>query len=177
MPDAVRRQELDMPAKELSWQTNLGPWVQNKTAILNQTSSSSSKFAELYRMPSEAFRLAFARVAELQTLEANWDSYGAQPISALATSAARSLLFWIAASDQQELSNKVPFFIAPLANGGVQLEWREDGLQLEVEVEPNSGAYSYLLTDDKGFAQSKQQVKRGDIVSLLGAGLANARAR
>jgi hypothetical protein len=41
------------------------------------------------------------------------------------------------------VSTAVPYAVAPLVNGGIQVEWRGGGLA-EVEVQPNT-TYAYLL--------------------------------
>ncbi len=87
-------------------------------------------------------KAAPAAVAEIEgyaALPADWDSYGARPISAVAIDAATALLRR-AALELSALGESVePFDVAPLANGGVQLEWRRADAVLEVEVDPAGG--------------------------------------
>lgn len=59
------------------------------------------------------------RFAELLALPAGWDSYGARKIDPLAIAAARRLL--------DALPKYIPEpAIAPMSNGGVELEWTRD---------------------------------------------------
>jgi hypothetical protein len=46
----------------------------------------------------------------------------------------------------------VPFTAAPLADGGVQVEWRGPGGTVEVEISPE-GAFGYLLLRGAGAAE------------------------
>lgn len=71
---------------------------------------------------------AFARLQEYETLEPNWNSYGADPIASIAIDNARVVLM---AMESLRVSN--PPAVAPLASGGVQVEWSEDGHYLELE--------------------------------------------
>ena len=61
-------------------------------------------------------------------LKRDWNSYGAEPI--------RTKCIAIAAI----LSTQVRFDltdIVPLPNGGVQLEWKADGVEIECEINPD----------------------------------------
>ena len=68
------------------------------------------------------------RLDEFKSLEENWDSYGAQPISPKAIDRAKDLLRVCSP----------PCFIAPLADGGVQLEWECPDANRRAEVEVNA---------------------------------------
>lgn len=75
------------------------------------------------------------RLAELERLAPNWDSDGALPVSRRHADRAQAFLVRVmgAQSDEPE--------VVPLADGGVQLEWRlEDGTRLDFitdEEEPD----------------------------------------
>lgn len=89
-----------------------------------------------------------ARLDHLGTLAANWDSYGAEPISPDAIALAKSLLCrTIATLQRMGAANLYPFAIAPLSDGGVQLEWRSGRGFAEIEISP-SGMLSALVGGD-----------------------------
>ena len=74
------------------------------------------------------------RLDEFKSLEDNWDSYGADPISPKAIATAKSLL----------RACTPPDFIAPRADGGVQLEWECPDINRGAEVEISAGGKAEL---------------------------------
>ena len=99
--------------------------------------------------PLLSFQPARDTLDELAALREDWDSYGATPPTALAISLAHGILANVAErhadiADEQAL----PWATAPLADGGVQFEWRGPGGALEVEIGPD-GALSYLVERDE----------------------------
>jgi hypothetical protein len=115
---------------------------------MNRQSSNSPALKLIERdTADESLHSAFQRLAELSTLEANWDSYGADPPTSQAIARANQLLSSIAGSLTAPGGGDArPWFIAPVADGGVQLEWRGRHGAVEVEVGP-SGRIGYLLED------------------------------
>lgn len=82
---------------------------------------------------------ALGRLEELSRLPANWDSYDADPISKNALDRARELLLTLRAALEESLGDAfIPVNIAPIADGGVQLEWEQGGSYLEVELSTES---------------------------------------
>lgn len=88
----------------------------------------------------------------LALLEADWDSYGGQPPSPRALRQANRLLlradklFSVSAQDRIR-----PFAVVPLASGGVQMEWRTNRQDVEVEVKPTGAlSYSTVIHTDRG---------------------------
>jgi hypothetical protein len=81
------------------------------------------------------------RLMRLGDLEPDWDSYGAEPISAAAIARASDLVRAVEARFEDGAA--APTGIAPMANGGVQITWREAHGDLEVEVSA-SGEISLL---------------------------------
>lgn len=91
------------------------------------------------------------RMSDFATLGPDWDSYGAAPISSVARKTARDLLVTlvnVALADHPALSVEElkPYFVAPIPFGGVQLEWRHDQIEIEVEARPD-GSLGYLVID------------------------------
>jgi len=77
------------------------------------------------------------RLVKLRKLAAGWDGHGAQPIS-------RTIVDYTCALLPRLVRPGVPPpFIAPIATGGLQLEWHRNGWDLEVEIEGPGRIYVY----------------------------------
>lgn len=101
------------------------------------------------------------KLLEMGQSEPDWDSYGAQPTSLNAVRKAEELFAKIANQFYLTKGEKIrPYDVAPLTNGGVQLEWRSLSGSLEVEVHPDL-EFRYLLTQGEG---DRRQFKEGDNV-------------
>jgi hypothetical protein len=93
---------------------------------------------------------ACQRLAELASLEPDWDSYRADPPTAPAVVTARRLIEALARHASTAAGvDSTPYFIAPIPTGGVQLEWTSPANEIEVEVGPDA-ALSYLLISRDG---------------------------
>jgi hypothetical protein len=98
----------------------------------------------------DASGAALQRLDELALLSPDWDTYGASALSTSAVEASRRLVLdtiqtcWRVAG-----VNGAPSFIAPIADGGVQLEWDGPTGHLEVEVTPQSSLDYLLVLDSK----------------------------
>jgi hypothetical protein len=93
----------------------------------------------------QLLRSARETLDEIAQLEDDWDSYGALRPTAAAVSAGHLLLgaLW----DQLGYlvdEGTIPWAAAPLADGGVQFEWRGPGGAIEVEIGPR-GTMNYLV--------------------------------
>lgn len=102
--------------------------------------------------PSRA-RVSFQPIREtldeLARLSADWDSYGAAPPTTVAISTAHGLLTNVAERYVEPTDeDALPWVTTPLANGGVQFEWRGSGGAIEVEIGPD-GALAYLVERDE----------------------------
>jgi hypothetical protein len=111
----------------------------------------------------ELLRSARETLDEIAQLEDDWDSYGALRPTAAAISAGHLLLgaLW------DELGHLVdegvmPWAVAPLADGGVQFEWRGPGGAIEVEVSPR-GTMKYLVERDE------KTIAKSDPLTVVGA--------
>jgi hypothetical protein len=89
------------------------------------------------------------RISGIADLDEGWDSYGALPPSEVALAKTRwllnSLQDWLPAG----IPDPGPFAMAPLSDGGIQLDWERPGLALELEVNPD-GSLGYLLVEGEG---------------------------
>jgi len=82
-----------------------------------------------------ALRNANNRIMELASLNVNWDSYGAYPITAKAVATSTAILLELQEHILVERhAISMMTFIAPLADGGLQLEWECESDQLELEI-------------------------------------------
>ncbi len=89
-------------------------------------------------------RPAFQRITELASLQANWDGYGAEPPSALAYARALQLILTLNSQSIARGRFRVPFTSAPIADGGLQVEWKGPNARIEVQAAPD-GSFGYLI--------------------------------
>jgi hypothetical protein len=78
-------------------------------------------------------------------LGADWDSYGSAPPSSEAVKAARRVIGTVYQEALLSARNPaLPYSVAPLSGGGVQLEWRGENKAIEIQVSADGGL-GYLL--------------------------------
>src|SRR6266852_3219346 len=66
-----------------------------------------------------------ARLDAMRRLESNWDSRGGQPPSEQALGTTRSIIGIVIDQHLEGIGAiAVPFTVAPIADGGAQVEWR-----------------------------------------------------
>ena len=86
---------------------------------------------ELQQQP---FATWLDQLDSLAELPEDWDSYGASRVASTALATARALLNDLAA--RSRAAALLPFHVAPIPTGGVQLEWkRADGSALELWID------------------------------------------
>jgi hypothetical protein len=83
------------------------------------------------------------QISDLADLEAGWDSYGAAGISAGAIEAAKRLLSGVIQRSSARSQYAAPYAVAPIADGGVYLEWRTKTGEIQVWIGPE-GEFGYL---------------------------------
>jgi len=82
--------------------------------------------------PAPWFMPLLNKICELGELPLNWDSYGARSIDLRTATFAVSILF-------EFLSESDPLpSVVPTSCGGIQLEWHEGGVDLEIEIQSPS---------------------------------------
>lgn len=92
---------------------------------------------------------AMRRLDKIADLRSDWNPYGAEQPSAWSIMTARQILgtlllrFGAVAGDRI-----VPYHIAPMPDGGVQLKWRNESSQGWLMIRPDD-AYCYLYEDRK----------------------------
>lgn len=82
------------------------------------------------------------RVRHLLSLPSDWDSYGARPVREVAV---RDVLMLL--QEIMPITRRLPF-IAPLSDGGLQVEWSMRVIDVGFLVHPDEGATAYVLSDD-----------------------------
>ena len=121
-------------------------------------------------VPYASLQLAFERLEELAGLGPNWDSYGAAPISADAIAGAQRLLAAVAMEADNPAGDGVrPYVVVPVANGGVQIEWRGPDAGIEVAIGPD-GDLGYLLVTGEEPARTFEErdgVAEDDLVQVV----------
>ena len=85
----------------------------------------------------------YDRIAALEALKENWDSYGGLPVANDAISMLRMLL------SNLDIEDMPTPHVAPLPDGGIGLHWRVGARDLEIEVEATGEVLS-LQTDGGG---------------------------
>lgn len=79
-------------------------------------------------LPPAWLETTSSSLCDLLALPANWDSYGAPAIQAQSVIASSDLLRAIMRNDTP------PPAVVPTSQGFVQLEWHQNGFDLEIEV-------------------------------------------
>ena len=116
--------------------SNVYTWIQD-----HLLESSHDKAALWTSYPELAERLEY-----LSSLEPNWDGYGSMAITVVAASKCTRLLIAI---DRHIYSEAGEPFLAPMADGGLELEWEcMCRRELMVVIPPEGTPVRYLLTSD-----------------------------
>ena len=112
---------------------------------------------EVERGTGQPIDLVLRRIAGFADLQPDWDSYGGDPPSALARSEA---VRWVEIVSELFGARVgmavVPYSVAPLANGGVQIEWHGRNGIVELEVGPE-GELAYLLVMSEGASTDAEE--------------------
>jgi hypothetical protein len=80
-------------------------------------------------------RPALKKLADLEALEQDWDSYGALRPSAPSLTIARSIMLRMV---KRFGERGIPGEVMPIADGGVQLEWQGGSGTLALNVAPDA---------------------------------------
>lgn len=88
-------------------------------------------------------RAALHKISELARLAENWDSYNSRPIQSAAIEQASKAI-----ESLSDVNLPAPQ-IFPVPGGGLQLEFEQDGRELEIEFLPD-GSTAYLMVANNG---------------------------
>lgn len=107
------------------WSRTTAAWPRRTSYVLRAGSQETLAVKLEGVGPSWLGRVA-QRIGELLRLGSSWDSYGALPISPAEAATALEILLRTADSRTPEPQ------IVPTSEGGLQLEWHERGIDIEV---------------------------------------------
>jgi hypothetical protein len=110
------------------------------------------------------------RLAELQTLEADWDTYGALPLTPTALGRADEIMRTVLDLYGSTFGDRVaPYTVMPIVDGGVAIEWRGSNTDFNLDIGP-SGDLSYLLverSEDGRKFEEKYEVPEQRVMDLV----------
>lgn len=106
--------------------------------------------------PESGMQPSIDRLDQLRDLEPGWDAYGAAPIAAAAVEGAKDLLRSLSTTYPRLARSLRPYAVAPIATGGVHLEWRGGAKRLDVEVQPDGSIECVTVERVKGRRQYSQ---------------------
>lgn len=137
----------DLVGMLAAWQLAV---LSNATAGMARLAAAGSDFAVSEHRVHTALDPTIQRIARFSELKPDWDSYGAKvPTPQALDAAARYLKILVGTYAPFAGDRAMPFWVSPLPNGGVQLEWRGPEAELEIEVDPE-GRLGYLLQEGHG---------------------------
>jgi hypothetical protein len=106
--------------------------------------SSPGAASQRITLPHLHLEPTFERLEELANLEPDWDGYEGQPPSRQAVALAGCLVAGAWDRFGAQYDERVqPYEIMPIADGGLQLEWRGSAERLHLNVGPD-GRISFL---------------------------------
>lgn len=134
------------------------------SAFINYKSVVARMLAPNQLLPS------FERISEMVQLPNNWDGYGAVPPTAMAVAKALTLIVSSAEETTRDIGHPIaPWTSAPIADGGLQVEWKGNRARIEVQVTPD-GSYGFLAKwgrgDDVHYTEN-EDVALPDMVKLI----------
>jgi hypothetical protein len=95
-----------------------------------------------------------AQISQLLQLPANWDSYGADPVSDQVAQSTNGLL--LALGGLLDLPRPL---VSPTRRGGILLEWKSGPKEIEIEVVSRDAA-AFLFTDDATAEEAEGELFR-----------------
>ena len=115
------------------------------------------------------FHEIWGSLRELRLLEADWNGYGEQPISHDSISDTIKILHRVAKGGPAPV-------VAPMYDGGIQIEWYGEDIEIEVEVPPSGPTSIYIVRPDG--TEDERSAHLGDepVWGELGAVIAQMRA-
>jgi len=117
----------------------------------------------------ELLQPALQRLEALERLTVDWDSYGGDPPSRTALLTACMFLESVGRQLGPFFAEGArPYAVAPVADGGVQLEWRGPSGEIEIEVDPN-GQLGYWVSCAEGELQGIHEEEDVDQLKALRA--------
>jgi hypothetical protein len=123
----------------------------------------SSGSAELLvSQPQAWLQDAVEKLSAFVALPQNWDSHGSSQISVATANHASQLLTTLC-----DLGLPAPRLV-PTSSGGVQLEWHDDGVDLELELFPD-GRIIAVFDDTQSSESWEQELPQNDLIPIEAA--------
>ncbi len=113
---------------------------------------------------------ALRKIDELKNLPEDWDSYGANTISADAIAKAKSVVTSVMKAFGGFIGNVVQLTdVIPIADGGVQLEWVGPHAELEVEISPSGviGLLYISISEDRRYYEESKDNSLNDVYAAI----------
>jgi hypothetical protein len=107
------------------------------------------------------FNETMEALEQLSNLRDNWDSYGARPIKDDTIFTALDLAYRILSHDAD-----API-VVPTSDSGVQLEWSDNGYELEVRVRPNGDVSAFRFDEAAGEGNTIEGITLSDLQPLV----------
>src|SRR3954447_24768225 len=127
-----------------------------KSALRKPTFSVLSSFIDLQE-----------RFVDLARIEPDWDSYGAAPVDRHALALAQALILdVVAACGNRPLAEVLPFDVMPLPTGAVQVIWRGQAGELDLDIDAAARIGS-LLTLESGSTRQWEEVDNAEAAEVL----------
>lgn len=140
------------------------------TGDTDLTASSEQIFGFVGLIDSRVDRDILDKLSALQRLPRNWDSYEAEPPAERAVATARNLLIAVYTLFSVFPRHSVrPEHVAPLADGGIQIEWYTPKKEIAVQVGP-LGALGYLYVDrerDEEVVREEDDASQGVVLGAI----------
>lgn len=115
------------------------------------------------------------RLGELATLPEDWDSYGAAPIDAGAVERAEHIMSHVSLQGDSVHPTPEPYFVGPIPDGGIEIEWRHAGQRLDIDVRPD-GRFDALRVMGSGpYAErwAESDLSERAVIEVIRSFLAN----
>ena len=107
------------------------------------------------------FHETMEALERLSGLHENWDSYSARPVKDDTLLGALDLAYQILGDDAE-----APV-VVPTSDSGVQLEWHDDGTELEIRVRPNGEISAFRFDEAAGEGNTIEQITVADLKPLI----------
>jgi hypothetical protein len=100
------------------------------------------------------------RLAEFMTLPEDWDSHGAPQLS--------FEIFFAALKNLESMMTPETLLpdVVPTVRGGIQIEWHDRGIDVEVEVEPDKPVGVYIAEADAVSGQEGSFEEMGSVLRV-----------
>lgn len=114
--------------------------------------------------------LALSRLEEFETLEDDWDSYGATPIDRSSIEEARDVLRTIERMEFLSSAEELDFYPIPSTSGGMSLYFEFESRELRLKLQPQrskSVVYRVDKSNSEAYKYWRSEYERAGLLRLL----------